>query len=133
MIPTKMISTPIASVAGILMFFWLATLVFAQSQTALVGPGETSLEDVFRYAGWLVVILGILAIAAAAIFNAWRKAALNEWKELAEARKGKLVEKELEISKKDAWIAEKDTQIRRLERQNEDLEKKNLRLQDETK
>jgi hypothetical protein len=125
MLPGKLIiSTPMLAALALLCFFGLAEVVYAQ---VLPVPGgtehQTSVEDLFRYGGWTLIVVSLLGIAAAAIYNALRKAAFTEVKELAEVRKGKLMEKELEIQ-------EKDRRIRDLERENEDLEKKNFRLQE---
>lgn len=125
MLPAKsIISVPILAASVLLACFWLATVVLAQSTTP--PHSETSLEDFFRWAGWVVLIITLITIAAAAVYNVVRKAALNEYKELAEARKGKLVEAALEIANLKAEKKE-------LEAENESLEKKNLRLQDENR
>jgi hypothetical protein len=126
MLPVKgIVSTPLIAAGVLIAFCWLATVVFGQ---VLPVPGDTvgktSIEDVFRYGGWTLIIVALLGIAVAAIYNTFRKASITEWKELAEARKGKLIEKELENTNLQA-------RVRQLERENEDLEKKNLRLQDE--
>jgi hypothetical protein len=118
-IPKTIISTPIIAALVLLAFFWLAQVVFAQ--TGL--PGESADQTVFYWTGRVVVVGSLAAIAVSAIYNAFRKAALTEAKELAATRKEKLIEKELEI------------QILRnrnkdLEAENESLEKKNLRLQE---
>lgn len=123
MLPGKLLtSTPLLAAVALLSLFGLAEVVFAQV-LPVPGQGQTSVEDLFRYGGWTLIIVALLGIAVAAIYNTFRKASITEWKELAEARKGKLMEKELELQ-------EKDRRVRELERENEDLEKKNFRLQE---
>src|SRR6185369_12289499 len=116
MLPAKsIISTPSIAAGVLIAFFWLANVGFAQ---VLPVPGEatkTTVEDLFRYGGWTLIILALIGIAVAAIYNTFRKASITEWKELAEARKGKLAEREIDLEKK-------DRRIRELERENEDLE-----------
>jgi hypothetical protein len=102
-----------------------ALFVFGQDASAQVTQSVTA-DDVFKYFGYIAVGVSALAVATAAVFTTLRKSALTEWKELAESRKGKIVEQALEIVKKDGTIA-------RLESENEELEKKNLRLQDNRK
>jgi hypothetical protein len=123
-LPDKMISTPLIAAAALLCFFWLAKVVYAQ---VLPMPGSggdrTSVEDLFRYGGWTLIIVALIGIAVAAIYNTFRKASITEWKELAMSRKEKLAAAELELERS-------GHRIRQLERENEDLEKKNLRLQD---
>lgn len=121
--PAKTITgRPIWAALTIITFFWLATVVFAQTQNAS-SIGSTSIEDVFRIGGWVLMIIALLTIAASAVFNVFRKAALQEAVSLAATRKEKLIEVQLDNAKKDARIKE-------LEAENESLEKKNLRLQD---
>ena len=123
--PGKLVvSKPLIAAVAVIAFFYLATMVFAQGGGSVAE--RTSLEDVFRYVGWFLLVFAVLAIAAGTVYNTIRKAAMNEWKELAEARKGKLTEKELENEKLRARVKD-------LEFDNESLEKKNLRLQNETK
>jgi hypothetical protein len=118
MLPGKLIiSTPMLAALALLCFFLLANVVFAEGVTP---PAP---DDFTYWAGRVAIIVAIVAIAVAAVYNAFRKASIAEWKELAEARKGKLMEKELEVQ-------EKNRRIRDLERENEDLEKKNFRLQE---
>jgi hypothetical protein len=125
MLPVKgILSTPFIAASVLITFGWLANVVFGQVLPVPGDTGKTSIEDVFRYGGWTLIIVALIGIAVAAIYNTFRKASITEWKELAEARKGKLVEKELENTTLQA-------RVRQLERENEDLEKKNLRLQDE--
>lgn len=109
---------PFIAAIAVSFFFWLSTAVFAESQ-----PAPASGDDLTYLAGRVAIIVAIIAIAVAAVYNAFRKASIAEWKELAEARKGKLVETELEN-------AQLRARVRNLEDENENLEKKNLRLQD---
>jgi hypothetical protein len=124
-LPGKILtSTPMLAAIALLCLFGLAEVVYSQV-LPIPGGGEhqTSVEDLFRYGGWTLIVVALLGIAVAAIYNTFRKASITEWKELAEARKGKLMEKQLEVTNLEA-------RVRGLERENEDLEKKNLRLQE---
>ena len=123
----------------------LYLLVFAACAAALALMGETAqvraqsgppaqqgggatytMDDAFKFFGYIAVGLSALTAATAAVFVAMRKSALAEWKELAESRKGKIAELQLEIE-------HKRSRISNLEHENEELEKKNLRLQDDRK
>lgn len=121
-IPRTIISTPIITALALLVFSWLATVVFAQTGI----ERDSAQETVFYWTGRVVVIGSLAAIAVAAIYNALRKAAYTEAKELAATRKEKLIEKELDNERL-------RTRVRSLEAENEELEKKNLRLQDQNK
>lgn len=120
MLPGKTITAkPLWAALAVVVIFWLVTAVMAQS-----GPvGAMPIEEVFRVGGWVVLIIALLTIAASAVFNVLRKAALQEAVSLAATRKEKLIEKELENEKY-------RSRIRELEAENESLEKKNLRLQE---
>jgi hypothetical protein len=119
MFPARIIvSKPIIAAIVIVAFFWLASVVFAQGTES----SKSAFDDLSVLAGRVVVILTLITIAVAAAVAALKNSALKEAQNLAAIRKEKLIEKELEISKKDKTIE-------KLEMANEELEKKNLRLQ----
>jgi hypothetical protein len=124
-IMTRTLAKPAALITAVFIICITALFVFGQDASAQVTQSVTA-DDVFKYFGYIAVGVSALAVATAAVFTTLRKSALTEWKELAESRKGKIVEQALEIVKKDGTIA-------RLESENEELEKKNLRLQDNRK
>jgi hypothetical protein len=117
--PTTLTSTVFfICIAGLFVF---GQDVRAQSAT----PGMTA-DDVFKYFGYVSVGLSALTVAVAAVFTIWRKSALAEWKELAETRKGKNAELQLEIAELQKDLERANTELER-------LEKLNLRLQDDRK